>query len=646
MELLGVTASVVGIVAFTLKALGAIDNLRVFCKQYSPEETAEFRHDLDTSARILIEVKSLCKTIQDQFPNEGSGFRIASLQVQVEDCTRDLIQFSEIVQPRRKRRGGLRSANGTSDEQKKFRQFKDFLAHLSKGHRAGPHERFRIHHENVQTALALTGRYQSHERSKSPLLMIAGRYLDVENSALLHIVGGDVRQLARRFSDDIKEKTKSLESLSSSGSAVLALSRSTNDRLEDVQSTTNDISAELKNMKQLLFEVLSNSSSSAISSDRGKVTAGIPKQDPAENLDLEEQSRPLGAQTNDSTADKHEHEFHIVLGASKHFARTVHHSYNPFLADYTCALYAWQTSDLCGRLMKLELPTGFWNHKTLEGKASRKMDLLMQRTQTQILALRKTCLAEGLGEDLKAIDAEMGMSDNVLDAWSEEESRRQLRSRRLLLGNLESPADRKKEQLTRLNEWLLQMRECHEYLGQLHQGFWYVVHTVDGVTRHIPPLPKDWDRLTLKYWFSDTAAMVTEDYATSSLGGGDSEATFKPLHDENELSMESHKDPDEPLGYTQSFRLQPIVPLSKAGADSHKLRYYISSTADGFDPEVVAAAQDTLFDYVRQPTHAGSVETTAKQEAIIELTTKPAMAENEEERAESFKIVMQYLQSL
>lgn len=87
MELLGVTASVVNIVDFTVKGLVLVNNLREFCKGFSEEAPRKFLHDLDISAQILIDVKVLCEKINRQFPARGADFRIASLQVQVGDCT-------------------------------------------------------------------------------------------------------------------------------------------------------------------------------------------------------------------------------------------------------------------------------------------------------------------------------------------------------------------------------------------------------------------------------------------------------------------------------------------------------------------------------------------------------------------------------
>ncbi|KAI6762565.1 hypothetical protein HG530_008545 [Fusarium avenaceum] len=321
---------------------------------------------------------------------------------------------------------------------------------------------------------------------------------------------------------------------------------------------------------------------------------------------------------------KYEAEFGMVLRASSNLAKTVHRAYNPFLADYACTLYAWQTNETCGRLMKLELPTGFWNEKPLGRKASRKMEGLQHRSQTRILTLRKKCIAEGLSKDVTAIDVEMGITESMLETWTEEESSRQRSSQRLVLEDLEWPTDQKRDRLTRLNEWLLQMRDSHEYLAQLHRSFWYSGHTARDVAKSAP-FPEDWDRVTLKYWFLDTAAMVTEDYATSSQGGGDSEATFKPNCDDNDLCDRPYKNFDEPLGYTQFMILQPDYPpvaLGRGNVSDISLQHYIHSPRDGLDPEIAVAARDILLMYTQEPAGAGSVEISPEQKLVIEARTK------------------------
>ena len=146
MEVLGVTASIVGIISFAVKGLALISDLREFCNEFSEEATKDFLHDLDISARILVEAKVLCEKIDYLFPNRSSDFRIASLQVQVEDCTRDLQQLLVDAQQRQKFR-------------KKIRVFKDFLDLVSKNSRTGSRERFRMHQENMKTALSMIGRY-------------------------------------------------------------------------------------------------------------------------------------------------------------------------------------------------------------------------------------------------------------------------------------------------------------------------------------------------------------------------------------------------------------------------------------------------------------------------------------------------------
>lgn len=89
-------------------------------------------------------------------------------------------------------------------------------------------------------------------------MLTRSRHLGVENSAALNELSTDIRDLSSKFYTDIQaERRATLESISNSGSAILALSRTTSDRLKDVQSSTSDISAKLN----FLLDVLSSGSS-------------------------------------------------------------------------------------------------------------------------------------------------------------------------------------------------------------------------------------------------------------------------------------------------------------------------------------------------------------------------------------------------
>ena len=473
-------------------------------------------------------------------------------------------------------------------------------------------------------------------------MLMAHRHFDADNSAKLHLMRNGVQRLTNQLSNDMKEKDKVLESLSSSGSAMLALSRSTNDRLKDVQTNTNDIFSELKDVKELLLEVLSNTSLtlSSCSNDYRvakpnqlqvrslgcEKTRGQEKADKCSSKSID-RSRSTQVDSNgdelgleDGRSDEEYHpqwarerdepEFKMVLRASKNLANIVHRMYHPFLAVYVCVLYAWYSNKICARFMELELPTGSWAENFNRRAACRKVQRVRQRAQIRILALRKICFAEGLHKDLDAIDAEMGITETIFEDWEEEERDRQRSCQRLLLTSLDAPADRKKDRLTRVNEWLLQVWEAYRYLAQLHRDCWYSLMNERGGSRSAL-FPADWDRATLKYWFLDTAAMTAEDYAASSLGGGDSEATIIPFKDDCYVLEESHRDREEPLGFTQFLLLQPQYPsvlIGEKGAYPEELRSFIETPAGDLEPDSLAAAHKALADYGEEPAAGYSVE--------------------------------------
>lgn len=299
-------------------------------------------------------------------------------------------------------------------------------------------------------------------------------------------------------------------------------------------------------------------------------------------------------------------ELNLVPRVSRNLAKTVHRILHSFLADYTCTLYAWQTNEMCGRFMNPELPTGSWV-KNLDRQATfQSVERVGQRAQTGILSLRKICLADGLQTDLAAINKEMGMPDLVYENWDEEASRRHNSSKKFLLALLAAPVTQINDQLTRVNEWLLQVMESYSSLMELHRNICLEYMSLRG-----PPVlsssQTDWKRGALKYWFLDTAAMETKSPA-SSHSNGDSDATFRPLDEgdsdfDNGEGMVGRTVPvlkylddeyEESSGYQQeSFAAQLIKQPYQLGdlgkwildTEIDMLSSYVKSPPDDYDPE-------------------------------------------------------------
>lgn len=91
--------SVIGIAGFAYQALKAIHGLREILENHVQDSKSDFLHDLDRSASILQDVKTLCEQVQRLNYCLEIDYRTASLSIQVEDCTRDLERWLKQAQP-------------------------------------------------------------------------------------------------------------------------------------------------------------------------------------------------------------------------------------------------------------------------------------------------------------------------------------------------------------------------------------------------------------------------------------------------------------------------------------------------------------------------------------------------------------------
>jgi hypothetical protein len=103
MEVVGAVASMAGIIGFVMQALKAAESLKQFCKDFSEDVTKEFQSDLESSVRLLLDVKELCERVRRAVPATRTDLRVSSLQIQVEDCTKDLESWLDL---------GMRMKNG------------------------------------------------------------------------------------------------------------------------------------------------------------------------------------------------------------------------------------------------------------------------------------------------------------------------------------------------------------------------------------------------------------------------------------------------------------------------------------------------------------------------------------------------------
>ena len=154
-------SSVAGILSLTVQGIQTTQTLRSFCEHCTDEAAKVFLHELSVSARILFDVKSLC----DKIGAIGSGnqIRVASLQVQLEDCTADLESWLEAA--KRVDQNARRRNLGRSAPLKHFVTLFNAVYRkkemvLSVGTRLAVQERFQRHQKNVETALSVLQMYK------------------------------------------------------------------------------------------------------------------------------------------------------------------------------------------------------------------------------------------------------------------------------------------------------------------------------------------------------------------------------------------------------------------------------------------------------------------------------------------------------
>jgi hypothetical protein len=170
MEAVAAAASVAGILSLTVQGIQAIHTLRGFYNHCTDEAAKDFLHDLSVSARILTDVKYLCEKNKHTESHLGNDIRLATLQVQIEDCTADLqtwVLAATRIDQRTNRLNQnkffkmVNSKDGTPTRQLVTlinAVYKTSMMVVTKQIRYAVRERFQNHQKNVQIALTILGR--------------------------------------------------------------------------------------------------------------------------------------------------------------------------------------------------------------------------------------------------------------------------------------------------------------------------------------------------------------------------------------------------------------------------------------------------------------------------------------------------------
>jgi hypothetical protein len=168
MEVIGAIASVGGVIQLALHGIKCVDFLKAFIRNCGPEgeeAAAEFVHGLLAYVQLLHDVQALCgRTQKHRVPNV-SLIRIATLQLHLEDCVRELEKWRGIATQlesiaSRSNRGLSRHSSTRKGSQDKFLMLLSGIfgsAVLTKvgSVRVATEARFEVHKASIGVALSI-----------------------------------------------------------------------------------------------------------------------------------------------------------------------------------------------------------------------------------------------------------------------------------------------------------------------------------------------------------------------------------------------------------------------------------------------------------------------------------------------------------
>lgn len=174
MEAVAAAASVAGILSLTIHGIQTINSLCSLYNHCTDEVTQTFIHELTVSARILTDVKNLCDKVEHTDSRSRNEIRLATLRIQVEDCTADLELWLRTARriddraTRLNRNKFIRKLGSTHDAPRRQivtlinAVLKTSMTVVTKSARVAVQDSFRKHQYNVQIALSMLGRYDAH----------------------------------------------------------------------------------------------------------------------------------------------------------------------------------------------------------------------------------------------------------------------------------------------------------------------------------------------------------------------------------------------------------------------------------------------------------------------------------------------------
>lgn len=283
----------------------------------------------------------------------------------------------------------------------------------------------------------------------------------------------------------------------------------------------------------------------------------------------------------------HPTEFDTLFRATNSLINSFHQIYHPLIAEFLSTKHAFDTLEFHLRCLQMGSFEDTWP-SAYEREAGLQEVVQKERAAAlQLLSLRKQCVFEGLGDTLKLVMSEMGVSEYDFKLWESLtvekpriQGQLQLEESRGL-----NPDEQRKDRLTRTNEWMLGVFNASSYLIDLHQQI--MTLEIDR-RRLITALIKNklgespssvgidyWEgpygttyetmrRAIVKFWFLDSAAMSEEEYPSSHVANSDSDATFRVLEEKDQSLEDVVK-----VHWRDKLRFLDVEAMSEELASSH-----------------------------------------------------------------------------
>ena len=252
-------------------------------------------------------------------------------------------------------------------------------------------------------------------------------------------------------------------------------------------------------------------------------------------------------------------EFDTLYRATNNLVKAVKELYHPLIAEYISTLHAWDTLEFQLRCLEIEPTTGSWGFRNDKIDRVRSVHNMKRTAASQLLSIRKACLAESLGETLDLVANKTGVTGDDVSQW-ERITADVLKYQKLELGALRFPDlnEQRRDRLTRTQEWMLGVWKASPLLLEL-QGdmirqqlaerrrsntasdpiFGVSDETEAQIDTSRQMSGESVSRRTvLKYWFLDSNNLLEKDYVASQVGtSSDSEATYRQLDTEGEAFL-------------------------------------------------------------------------------------------------------------